>query len=197
MAAHEDHLHTESKMLKVEEHAPMLSAQYMAKCLHPEHPCHLTRPVDRIRFPRNIYAIFARRFRDPVVARRVWDPGGAPDCRRMIKDIHTRAGNLALANRAVNRLLNAPPPPVSSREKRLPRKVRCALSQLRSGFCVRTNHYLHNIGAGVQDICPDCQGSPHDVHHLFSCGARRTALTVHSLWTHPIPSSRFLNIPVA
>ena len=175
----------------------MLAEQYMAKCCHPDHPCHdLSQPVDRVRFPRNVHTTFARRFRDPVVARRIWDPGGSLDCRRMMKDIHTDAVTAALANRTANRVLGARPPPVSSREKRLHRSVRSTLSQLRSGFSVRTNHYLHII-SGVPDSCPDCQGSPHDTPHIFSCPARRTVLTVQHLWTNPRATANFLHLSEA
>ena len=35
-----NHLHTEAKMLKVREHAELLSAQYLARCLEPGNVCH-------------------------------------------------------------------------------------------------------------------------------------------------------------
>ena len=35
-----DHLHVETKMLKVREHSELLSAQYLAICLEPENICH-------------------------------------------------------------------------------------------------------------------------------------------------------------
>ena len=35
-----DHLHAETKMLKVREHSELLSAQYLTRCLEPGNVCH-------------------------------------------------------------------------------------------------------------------------------------------------------------
>jgi hypothetical protein len=191
---HEDHLHAESKMLKVQEHADMLAAQFLAKCFDPQHVCHeLSRAPDLTQFPRHKFNTLTRKHRDWVEATRIWDPGGVPNCRGAMKDIHTQAVTRARDARANNRVLGVKPPPISSRERRLPRKVRCTLSQLRSGFSIFTNNY-RSIISNTPDVCPDCQGTPHDTKHLFSCPARRTVLTVRDLWTKPAATAKFLNL---
>ena len=192
--AHEDHLHVESKMLKVREHADMLSAQYLAKCYNQQHVCHeLSRPPDLTQFPRDKFISLTRKHRDWVEATRIWDPGGAANCRQAMKDIHVQAVARAMGSRGNNRVLGEKPPPVSSREKRLSRKARCTLSQLRSGFSIFTNSY-RSIISNTPDVCPNCQGAPHDTNHLFACPARRTALTVRDLWMKPAATTKFLQL---
>ena len=194
--AHEDHLHTETKILKVQEHTEMLAAQYLAKCYDPQHACHdLSLAPDLAQFPRDKFCSITRKHREWVEAVMVWDPGGRiPDCRLAVKAIHTQAVSKSVNERGSNRVLGEKPPPVSSREKRFPRKIRCTLSQLRSGFSIFTNSY-RSIISNVPDICPDCQGTPHDPVHLFNCPARRTVLTVRDLWMKPAATSNFLDLP--
>lgn len=193
MAA-EDHLHQEAKMLKVEEHGELLSAQWLATCYNPVHPCHeLSRPRDRATFPRNVFKSLGSGLRPVVEANLVFDPGGQPNCRATQKALHTRQVGLAIASRRDNVVLGARPPNVSHRERRLPRGTRRTLSQLRSGYSVFTNSYRSRI-SNVPDVCPNCQGTPHDPVHLFNCPARRTALSVIDMWRRPQPAARFLNI---
>ncbi|KAI5732608.1 hypothetical protein M8J76_002264 [Diaphorina citri] len=96
----------------------------------------------------------------------------------------------AVENFTPNRVLNQQPPEVSNEELRLPRKTRSTLAQLRSGWSKILNAYLHRINNEVENKCPDCQQSPHDVHHLFTCSAHPTNLTPIDLWV-----AIFLQLP--
>ena len=190
--ASEDHLHTETRMVKAEEHANLLSAQFLASCYDGRHPCHeLSRPRDRLAFPREIYTTIGSRHRQWVEGNMVFDPGGEMVPQRTRAALHTRCVEASLAARGYNRVLGARPPGISDKEKRLPRQTRCLLSQLRSGFSIYTNDF-RSIISNVPNVCPECGGSPHDVRHLFSCPARRTVLTVLDLWRRPIQAARFV-----
>ena len=191
--AHVDHLHREASMLKVLEHCNLLSSQFLASTFDPAHPCHeLAGPPDLAAFPRDKFKSIVLRHREWVAARLVFDPGGPVNVGASRAAIHTEVVRAAIASRGPNRVLGRLPPAVSAHERRLPRPQRCILSQLRSGFCSRTNYFRHRIDEQIPDICPICHGSPHDTSHLFDCPGRRTALNVLSLWKRPVQASRFL-----
>lgn len=99
--------------------------------------------------------------------------------------IHTVAVRQCIDDHAPNRVLGMPPPEISPTERCLPRKTRCVLAQLRSGFSTHTKTYLHSLDDSIPDECPDYGHSPHDVHHLFQCEARPTELKVEDLWKKP------------
>jgi hypothetical protein len=191
VAASEDHLHDESQMLKVTEHWDLLSSQFLASCYDPSHPCcELSRPFNPSL--RRVHTSLQIRFGDLVAARRVWDPGGTVvDCAATRCRLHTDAVRAAIGARTVNRVLDVKPPVVSSKEKRLPRRTRSFLSQLRSGFSIRLNSFRSRF-LHVADVCPDCGGGSHTTAHLFNCPSRRTVLVPLDLWRRPIQCARFL-----
>ena len=194
--ASEDHLHIESKMLKVREHCDLVAAQFLAQCYDVNFVCNeLANLPDAVEFPRDKFVGLTIKHRELVEGRKTWDPGGPPgpaDLKRTKAAIHTHIVNLSVQGREVNRVLQRPAPPICLKERRLDRQMRSWLSQLRSGFCCRLNYYRHRIEPNIADTCPLCHGSPHDTQHLFNCHHRRTALTVESLWNAPIPAARFV-----
>ena len=194
--ASEDHLHSEGNMLKVRQHCDLLTAQFLTQCYDVNHVCHeLSSLPDVNQFPRDKFTGLTVKHREWVEGRKTWDPGGPPapiDVKRTMAAIHSSAVDRAIRGREVNRVLQRPAPPICLKERRLDRQMRCWLSQLRSGFSSRLNYYRHRIDPNVADLCPLCQGSPHDTSHLFNCNHRRTNLTVESLWYAPLPAARFL-----
>ena len=106
--------------------------------------------------------------------------------------LHTDAVKRVLADRKPNLVLGAPPPPVDSSEVRLPRLVRCALSQLRSNFCARLKDFQLRIGKVDVDLCGSCDLFSESVEHLFNCPARPTNLSPIDLWVNPIEVASFL-----
>ena len=80
-------------------------------------------------------------------------------------------------------------------KKNLPRKTRSILSQLRSGYSTILNSYMSRIDENVQNNCPDCQLSPHNTNHMFSCPDKPTTLTTRSLWETQREVAEFLGLP--
>ena len=96
---------------------------------------------------------------------------------------------------ADNKVLNAPPPPISDSEKDLPRAARTTLAQLRSGYSSFLNSYKARIDNtnSTSENCPLCP-VPHTTEHLFNCPENPTVLTTSDLWTAPKEVARFLNL---
>ena len=67
--------------------------------------------------------------------------------------------------------------PISNSEKKLTRKERSTLAQLRSGYCILLGSYKSRIKKDANlDVCANCGTTPHDVKHLFICPAHSTTL---------------------
>ena len=112
--------------------------------------------------------------------------------RRARDSIHTEAVNKAIKNQCPNPLIGRIAPPVSASERRLPRKVRTTLTQLRSIHCSALQSYQLKIAKTITDICPECRGAPQTVLHLFSCPAHPTQLQPIDLWFNPIKAAKHL-----
>ena len=184
----------ESKVLKVQEHLDLLSAQFLVSTFDASHPCHELSAPYAVGL-RKVHKSLRLRHGDWVEARLIWDPGGGGfvDVGASRTALHTAVVEEAIRSRAVNIVLGARPPAVSSKEPRLPRAERCLLAQLRSGYSIHLNSYKARIRLpGVLDVCPICQRAPHSVSHLFACDSRRTALGIIDLWRKPQQSARFL-----
>ena len=112
-----------------------------------------------------------------------------------LKNLHSEAVNQARAKFLPNRVLGREPPDVCKSEMDLPRSTRSTLSQLRSGWSIKLNAYLHRIDDRIPDTCPLCGMAHHDTKHLFECPANPTSLTTESLWTKPQEAAAFLGLP--
>ena len=112
-----------------------------------------------------------------------------------LKEIHTREVAKNIRENNHNPVLNAPAPVINPTEKNLPRQTRSLLFQLRSGYSSHLNSYLSRIRENVQNICPNCNQTPHDTRHLLNCPARPTRLTTRSLWENPVETAEFLELP--
>ena len=77
-----------------------------------------------------------------------------------------------------NPILCVRPPPVDKSERSLPRRQRCVLMQLRSGYSFLLHTYSHRIGASADAVCPECRIR----RHLFECEVWPTPLSVEDLW---------------
>ena len=190
----EKHLHLEANMLQVKQHNFMLSKQYFLRCHQTDHvnrgitdrasnPSRLMRPTLATTFPDN----------------HQWkteEPMDKSTYRAWLKDIHNQAHRDGMRGYKPPVLLGGYPPPVSEEEKDLPRSTRCKLAQLRAGYSSILNNYLAKIDPGVQDTCPKCAGTPHDVKHLFNCPRKPTTLTTEALWTAPKETAAFLELDI-
>ena len=176
------HLHQETKIMPVKEHANMLSAQYLAGCRDTSHPCHtLLTPHAH---PRDMKHTLDTKHRT-YVATRTQSTNGTPDIPKTKRFIHTSFVAETVSGLAPNKVLNALPPEIHSDEQLLPRSVRTRLAQLRSSYSKSLMHYQNRIYPQIPDVCPLCNMGPHDVHHLFNCPATPTDATVEDLWLDP------------
>ena len=107
-----------------------------------------------------------------------------------LQNLHTHAVDWAIQLLGNNRVLKDRPPPIADKEKRLNRKQRCTLTQLRSGHCHLLQDYKNRVFWEPSDICADCGVSPQDVRHLFACNAHPTDFTLEDLWQNPVESIR-------
>jgi hypothetical protein len=178
-----DHLHQECAMLPVKDHSHLLSAQYLASCTEPAHPNHwITQAAAPPRRMKKTLQMAA----GPTVQRASAALGPNANAKALRAWIHTDIVTNAMENFKPNVVLGGRPPPIHSSERGLPRKVRSSLSQLRSGFSTLLNSYNNRINPAVADSCPNCNSTPHDTRHLFSCTAKPTQANKEDLWLRPV-----------
>ena len=116
-----DHLHVETKMLKVMEHSELLSAHYLARCLEPGNVCHsiTTREAPKRRMKETLFT----RHHNTV------EPMMLEDNRKAIlQAIHTNAVNKVFKDQKKNIVLDDLPHPINDSEKDLTRKERATLA---------------------------------------------------------------------
>ena len=109
------HLHEETKVLPIKDHLGMLSQQFLARALQPDHPSH---PVATAHpGPRGCKATLRSAFFTPPFYRAYTDTGTSSGIvsptsyKSVIKQIHTDTVGRSLAALPLNRVLNAKPPP--------------------------------------------------------------------------------------
>jgi hypothetical protein len=187
-----EHLHRECKILPLKTHSEMVAQQYLAGCHELGHPCNniATEPPPQ----RVVRETVGTKFRERV---RRYLPRvfiNKAEKHNAVKQIHTDIVAQTIAGYGPNRVLGAAPPEVDNREEQLERPARCALAQLRSGFCRHLNSYKARIDPTVADVCPRCGASPHDVPHIFNCPSTPTQLQPNDLWAHPVEAAAFLSL---
>ena len=169
-----DHLHSETKMLLVEDHLNLLYVQYLVHCLDTENVCHHITTLYHP--PREMKDPFFTRHNQTVLLLL------ANTKKASFQAVHTSFVNTAIDNMTDNRVLNYRPPPIGNEKIYLTRRQHATLSQLRSGHCKLLNSYTKRLKQTDSSSCPDCGMDPQDVPHLFNCTAHPTTLTTESLW---------------
>ena len=130
--------------MKVKEHSDLLSAQYLVKCLDPDHVCHnITTMAPPPRLMKQALHI---RHLSTVL------PLLAGTKKETLNAVHTAAVNNAVASQENNRVLHDRPPDISNEETTLKRKQQTTLSQLRSGHCRLLNLYRNRLSARIIQI---------------------------------------------
>ena len=186
------HLHAETKILPIEDHLDMLSTQFLASSLRPNHPSHpyvtMSSGPRAAHRKQTLQSRFSRHLTPHL------QNGIIPNTeyKRVLADIHSSAVNRFRINQRPNRVLGSSPPDINPEESQLHRLHRTTLSQLRSGFCSRLQDYRHRIDLSDTDLCPECQEERHTVCHLFECRAHPTQLTTEDLWTKPVEVAALL-----
>ena len=176
-----DHIHSETKMLQVDDYMNLLSAQYLVQCLDTENVCHHITKMDLP--PREMKETIFTRHQTVLLLlenNRKDTPG-------------TSHLNTAIGNMKDNRVLNIRPPSINDEETLLQRRQRTTLSHLRSGHCKLLNSYKKRLKQSDSSRCPDCGIEPHDVPHLFDCMAHPYDLSPVNLWDKPIETIRELS----
>ena len=140
-----DHLHSETKMLLVEDHLNLLSAQYLIHCLDTENVCHHITTMDHP--PREMKETLFTMHNQTVA------PLLANTKKPSLQALHTSFVNTAIDNR----VLNYRPPPINDEETYLTRRQRATLSQLRSGHCKLLNSYKKRRKQTESSSCPDLE----------------------------------------
>ena len=171
----------------------MLSKQFLLATQKDDHPnnCDLNTPT----VPRVTKKTLQIRFGDYIKDIHPHDTALEPDDYKMLlKRIHTESVNTTISNLENNKVLNELPPPINDAEKELPRRTRCLLSQLRSGYSSMLNSYLSVVDNNIEDKCPNCHQISHTTEYLFNCPSAPTELTSKSLWTKPLEAAQFLGL---
>ena len=184
------HLHQGMQEIPLEPHAHMLGAQFLAAASCPSHPSHHLASVPP--GPRRMKETLSSKY-GPVV-RPFLSDGVIPaaDVKKVSDKIHTNAVLKSIDDLGHNPVLGIRSPPIDNSECLLPRRQRCVLAQLRSGFSSHLRSNSHRIGAADDAICPECLVRRHTTRHLFECEARPTPLTVVDLWCRPVLVMEFL-----
>ena len=160
-----DHLHSESKTMPVRDHCEMLSKQFLLSTQQQTHPNNIN--INTVR-PRKMKNTLSSRHGQYI--NNLMSNNQDRSHKSLLKQIHTESVAATIAAQADNRVLGIPPPDVDKSERRLPRRTRSLLSQLRSGHSSMLNSYIARIRKDpTLDICPDCNNPSHTTNHLFNC----------------------------
>ena len=125
--ASSDHLHQESKVLPIREHAKMLSTQHLLSCYLPGHPG--SSLVNNNDYKRNQKPTILN-YRSEIM--HLTPTYSKKDFKEQIKTIHTET---VQSNYAPNKVLRRKPPKaVHKDELEMPRAARSKLSQWRSSY---------------------------------------------------------------
>ena len=163
-----DHLHSKTKMLQVEDHLNLLSAQYLIQFLDTENVCHhITKMVLP---PREMNETIFTRHNQTVL------PLLANNRKDTLQALYTSFVNTAIDNMKNNRVLKNRPQPINDEETLLSRQ-RTTISQLRSGHCKLLNSYKKRLKQSDSSSCPDCGMDPQDLPHQFECTAHPNDLS--------------------
>lgn len=184
-----DHLHQETKVLPIKDHAMLLTEQYVLAMHLPGHPGqkHLDRPPPQRKMKSTAIDLKSN-------VRQCLPITNKPSYKKGLKRLHTKVVKTCISKYSNNRVLGTRPPEVHKSELNLKRKARTSLAQLRSGFSRKLNSYLYRIQESAYDHCPNCNISPHDVTHLFNCPAKPTNLKPIDLWKKPSAVTAFLKL---
>ena len=111
-----DHIHSETKMLQVEDHLNLLSVQYLVQCLDTEDVCHHITKMDLP--PRELKeTIFTRHYQTVLQLL-------ANNMKDTLQALHTSFVNTAIGNMKDNKVLNIRPPSINDKETLLQRRQR-------------------------------------------------------------------------
>ena len=139
--------------LLVVDHPNLLSSQFLAKALSPEHVSYttVTLPDGPRSMKKTLYSSQIHEL-NPYLR-----DGKIPhdNLKRVTSDLHCKAVSFAMCRLGPNKLLGRyPPTEIHPSEMMLSRATRCVLTQLRSDYCFLLRTYLFTIKRPDDQICP-------------------------------------------
>ena len=178
------HYHTETKVLPLDVHMGLITAQYREGALDPKHPMHkeLANPEPARKMKGSALDASSVTLMHGCTNENEEEKERIRNKRRL----HTAIVEKQLSQTPINSLINSQPPPVHKTETTLPRKTRRMLAQLRAKKCPLLQSYLHAIRAAEDPSCPLCGHPEHNSEHLFDCPSIPTDLTPVDLWRRPV-----------
>ena len=189
-----DHLHHETKVLRIKDHLDMRGAQTLAAAYtNTAHPLHYI--AEHPHTPRNIKTTPKHLYHSQILSSL---PPQPPDT-SLQKHIHNHITHCSINRLKDNTLLHARPPDIHPSESSLPRKDRVHLARLRCGHHPALLSYQKRLDDRIADNCPSCNTSPHTIQHIMEdCIVHNHARQQHNihsirdLWENPVPAVAFL-----
>ena len=146
---------TRRRNLTVEDHVHLLSTQFLAKTLDPEHPSHDVSTAPQA--PHPLRHTLTSKYCGSVSPLTTGDISPPGQCGDVIKSLHTSAveSSIRKLDAKPNRVLGSRPPPIHATSKSLPRPWRSTVSQFRSGWCRCLKSYGALLDNNVDNNCPE------------------------------------------
>ena len=192
------HLRAKTGVLPLRAHLELCSKQFYSSALKPMQPSYLivTSPPNPPSPQSHPQALFHCILRDqrvrgddpnipPVIFGGVLEEGTYPLARRFLRGQMIREIVWESSGPAV-------PQPVVPAKQLVPQSYRCALSELRSGYCSRLMSYSHSIRWADNPTCPYCHATHYTVTHFFSYPANPTDLAAGGMWTAPLQVAQLM-----
>jgi len=189
-----DHIHQETKVLKVKDHLDIRDTQILAAAsTNQHHPLHYM--TDHPHTPKNIKTTPCTRYHTQLLS----SLPPRPHQTSFQKHIHTQITRRSIQSLKDNTLLHARPPDIHPTELTLPREDRVHLARLRCGHHPALLSYQKRLDDAVGDACPGCNTAPHTIKHIMEdCTAhnhlrqQHNTHTLRDLWESPVPAMAFL-----
>ncbi|KAK3885147.1 hypothetical protein Pcinc_010628 [Petrolisthes cinctipes] len=189
-----DHLHYETKVLKIKDHLDMRGTQTLAAAsTNPHHPLHYM--AQHPHMPRTIKTTPSTRYHSQILSSLT----PCPPQTNLQKHIHTQITHQSIQTLKNNTRLHARPPDFHPSESSLPREDRVHLARLRCGHHPALLTYQKRLDRAIVDACPGCNTAPHSINHIIEdCNAHnhtRQQHNIHSLralWESPVQAMTFL-----
>jgi hypothetical protein len=162
-----DHLHQETKILKLKKHLQLLCSQFLVETLSPSHCSNAL--VNPDSGPRKMRHTLYTKCIDSV-RRHVNAEGFILEInqKKVISSLHTAAVASAISELAPIKVLGRRLPDIGEIMNSLPRAHQTVLSQLRSDYCIKLRSYLFSIGKVQDSLYPECALVPHTTAHLLT-----------------------------
>ena len=189
-----DHLHQETKVLKVRDHLDMRGTQFIAAAsTNQHHPLHYM--AQHPPTPRHIKTTPSTLYHTEILS----SLPPRPPQTSFQKHIHTQITHRSIQALKDNTLLHARPPDIHPSESSLPREDRVHLARLRCGHHPALQSYQKRLDDAVGDACPGCNTSPHTIKHIMEDCTQHNQLrqqhnihSIRALWESPTSAMAYL-----